>query len=146
MVFDVENYEKECKKIRTENAELLELFETDLAGLSEKTIHRHLRNVDFYINTYLLREGVLSFKDGIEYIDSYLGDFFIRRCMWSTPGSIKSTATSIKKFYKCMLDHKKIEKDQYQLRCETIKENMEQWRFDCELYNDPGAVNPFAFF
>ena len=66
--------------------------------------------------------------------------------MWSTPGSIKSTATSIKKFYKCMLDYKKIEKDQYQLLCETIKENMEQWRFDCELYNDPGAVNPFAFF
>lgn len=146
MVFDVEDYEKECKKIRTENAELLELFETDLAGLSEKTIQRHLRNVDFYINTYLLREGALSFKDGTEYIDSYLGDFFIRRCMWSTPGSIKSTAASIKKFYKCMLDHKKIEKDQYQLLCETIKENMEQWRFDCEMYNDPGAVNPFVFF
>ena len=110
MVFDVENYEKECKKIRTENAELLELFETDLVGLSEKTIQRHLRNVEFYINTYLLREGALSFKDGTEYIDSYLGDFFIRRCMWSTPGSIKSTAASIKKFYKCMLDHKKLKK------------------------------------
>lgn len=41
MVFDVENYEKECKKIRTENAELLELFETDLVGGSEKTIQRH---------------------------------------------------------------------------------------------------------
>lgn len=110
MFFDVENYEKECKKIRTENAELLELYENDLDGLSEKTIQRHLRN------------------------------------MWSTPGSIKSTATSIKKFYKCMLDHKKIEKDQYQLLCETIKENMGQRQFGCELYNDPGSANPFMFF
>ena len=56
MFFDIENYEEECKKIRTENAKLLELFATDLDGLSEKTIQRHLRNVDFYINTYLLRE------------------------------------------------------------------------------------------
>ena len=72
MFFDIENYEEECKKIRTENAKLLELFATDLDGLSEKTIQRHLRNVDFYINTYLLREDALAFDYGIGYIDNYL--------------------------------------------------------------------------
>ena len=37
--------------------------------------------------------------------NGYPGYFFIRRCMCSTPSTVKGTAASIKKFYKCMLDH-----------------------------------------
>lgn len=56
MNYDIEDYEREREKIRDANEELLELFETDLAGLSEKTIRRHIGNVDFYLNKYLLCE------------------------------------------------------------------------------------------
>ena len=49
-------------------------------------------------------------EEGISMLDEYLGNFFIRKCMWSTPANIKTNATSIKKFYKCMLEHGKIEK------------------------------------
>lgn len=55
---DYEEYEKQCKEIRAENDNLLKIFEEDLKskGLSEQTIGRHISNVDFYINEYLLRE------------------------------------------------------------------------------------------
>ena len=58
MIFDYEDYEKACLVIQKKNEEYLNLFEMDLinSGLTEKTVNRHLRNVDFYINTYLLRE------------------------------------------------------------------------------------------
>ena len=147
-MFDYEEYERECDKIRQTNEELLVLFEEELqnSGLSAKTVRRHLSNADFYINEYLLREEPRPMEDGITELDMFLGFFFIRKCMWSTPGTIKSTAASIKKFYKCMLNHGKISKDDYAYLCDDIKENMEQWQTDCAVYNDPDAPNPFSFF
>ena len=147
-MFDYDEYEKECNKIRKENEGYLELFEEDLknSGLSPKTINRHISNVDFYINEYLLREEPLPMDYGTSRLDLFLGDFFIRKCMWSTPGTIKSTAASIKKFYKCMADHNKIKRSHYDLLCSDIKENMEQWQDDCAAFNDPDAANPFDWF
>lgn len=147
-MFDYEEYERECNKIRQTNEELLTLFEEELqdSGLSAKTVRRHLSNAEFYINEYLLREEPRPMEDGITELDMFLGFFFIRKCMWSTPGTIKSTAASIKKFYKCMLNHGKISKDDYAYLCDDIKENMEQWQTDCAVYNDPDAPNPFSFF
>ena len=146
--FDYEKYEKDCEKIRVVNDELLDIFEKDLinAGLSQKTIRSHLSNVDFYINEYLLREDAHPMEDGVGMIDDFLGYFFIRKCMWSTPGTIKSTAASIKKFYKCMLDHGRIKKEEYDYLCTEIKEGMGQWQADCAMYNDPDGDDPFDWF
>lgn len=145
---DYQEYENQCNKIRKDNAECLSLFEDDLKnnGLAERTIRRHLNNVDFYINKFLLREGPLSMDQGMFYLDEFLGDFFIRKCMWSTPASIKSTAASIKKFYKSMMDHNKVEADDYKQLCEEIKERMVFWQASCEQYNDCDSPNPFFFF
>ena len=85
-------------------------------------------------------------NEGVGMTDMFLGDFFIRKCMWSTPSTIESTAVSIKKFYKCMMDHGKIEKRDYDFLCSEIKENMERWQEDCALFNDPDEPNPFAWF
>ncbi|MGN1181570.1 MAG: hypothetical protein ACI4SR_01080, partial [Faecalibacillus sp.] len=108
---DYEEYEKSCEAIRQQNDELLNIFVDDLKGLSPKTINNHLRNVDFYINDYLLYGDLLTFDQGIEVIDDFFDNFFIRKCMWSTPSTIKSTAASLKKFYKSMADHQKINKE-----------------------------------
>ena len=43
-MFDYEEYERECDKIRQTNEELLALFEEELqdSGLSATTVRRHL--------------------------------------------------------------------------------------------------------
>ena len=143
---ELEMYEKKCEEIRRTNDSLLELFEKDMEGLSAKTIGRHLSNVYFYINEFLLYADALPMEYGLGKIDEFLGEFFIRKCMWSTPATIKSTAASIKKFYKCMLDHGKIEKGDYKFFCETVKVGMEDWQALCAQYNDPEEENPFGFF
>ena len=91
-------------------------------SIYQKTIRKHLVNVDFYINTYLLREEPLEMKEGCGFrIDIYLGYFFIHKCMWSTSGTIKTTAASIKKFYRSMNEHGHISKDDYKDLCDIIK-------------------------
>lgn len=145
---DYDNYGKACNEIRTKNSEYLKLFEQALIanGLKDRTIKRHVSNVDFYINDFLLYEEPLTMEYGIGKIDSFLGDFFIRKCMWSTPGNIKNTATSIKKFYKCMMEHEIVKNKDYEFLCHEIRNGMETWQMDCAVYNDPDQPNPFGFF
>ena len=83
---DYEQYTKTCQTIQKTNNRLLQLFEEALvkSGLKEKTINRHLSNVDFFLNEFLIRAGALPMEEGISMLDEYLGNFFIRKCMWST--------------------------------------------------------------
>ena len=117
------------------------------SNVKEKTIERHCRNVELYINAYLLKEEPLEMKYGANSlrIDDFLGYYFIRKCMWSTPDSIKSTAASIKKFYSCMLQRGNIGESDYRELVETISENMDCWLEDCETFNNPDAANPFDY-
>ena len=145
---EYDDYSKGCDMIRAKNDEYLALFKQALVddGLKDNTIRRHLSNVDFYINDFLLYEEPLTMEYGMVRIDAFLGDFFIRKCMWSTPGNIKSTAASIKKFYKCMLDRGIVKKKDFEFLCSKIKTGMDVWQENCAIYNDPDEPNPFAFF
>lgn len=83
-------------------------------GLTNKTIANHVDNVEFYINDYLLREAPLELQEGFgSGIDMFLGYFFTQKCMWSKLGTIKTTAASIKKFYKSMNEHGYVSKEKY---------------------------------
>ena len=148
MTMDYDDYSKACDEIKEKNSGYLALFKQDLIdeGLKDSTIKRHLSNVDFYINDFLLYEEPLAMEYGMGRIDSFLGDFFIRKCMWSTPGNIKSTAASIKKFYKHMMERGIVKKKDYEFLCSEIKMGMEDWQSDCAIYNDPDEPNPFTFF
>ena len=141
---DYEEYERQCELRQQENVRFLNWFEESLesAKLKPQTIRRHLGNVDFYLNVFLLREKPLNMEQGCFKADRFFGDFFIRKCMWSTPSSIKSNAASLKKFYKCMLEHGAIEQESYDYFIESIREGMEYWTEDCEQYNS-GGLNPF---
>lgn len=143
-----EDFEEKSAELEKRNDEYLDIFdkELSLAGLSDKVINRHISNVNFYLNTFLIRYEMLSMEEGTSYIGVFLGDFFIRKCMWSTPASVKSTAASIKKFYKCMLKNGKIDKDAYDSLCYEIKECLPDWMEDCAQYNDPDTPSPFSFF
>ena len=83
--------------------------------------------MDFYINHYLNYYAPHDVKAGCYSIDGFLGNFFIRKALWSSCTQIKSTAASIKKFYACMLEQGIVKKEDYAYLCEDIKEGMEEW-------------------
>ena len=142
-----EEYEKECERIREINESYLDIFANDMEGrFKPRTITRHIHNIAFYLNIYLLHEEPKTIQDGIYMIDFYFGEFFIRKCAWSTPDSIRSNAASIKKFYKCMMEHGEVTQEAYFSLCDEIKELMPEWQELCALYNDPYSPNPFFVF
>lgn len=121
------------------NHEYLLLFQEDLenAGLKQKTIYNHLSNADLFINDFLGYRMNVTMEEGVTMLGDFLGDYFIRKCMWSSPSSVKTTAASLKKFYKSMAEHGKIEKKDYDYVCRDIKESMAYWQESCESYNNP---------
>ena len=106
MLDDYEKYEKECKRIRKENERILDEFDGWLrnANLKHKTISKHVGNIDFYINEYFLYEDAVEAKDGVSRVSMFLGYWFVKKVMWSSPEQIKSNAASLKKFYTVMLE------------------------------------------
>lgn len=75
------------------NTKYIEGFVDELSkkGFVDKTIKRHYGNVDFYLNDFLLREEALTMENGCkdEYLSDFFGYFFICKCMWSTPDTIR---------------------------------------------------------
>jgi len=133
-----EQYEKQCKKMRKANERLLNVFEEWLksAGLSEKTIDRHLSNADFYINEFLLYEDVVEAKDGAYRVDDYLGDWFIRKGPCGGPSSLKSSAASLKKFFAFLHEKGLVDKEDLTDLIKTIKAEMPKWLQTSGRYYD----------
>ncbi len=132
------DYETQLEAQTKKNEEYLNIFTNWLENqkLAPKTIKNHLSNVNFYINDYLNYYEVNDIKAGCYGLYSYFGDFFIRKCMWSTGYSIKTTAASLKKFYNCMLEKNIITKEDYTNLCEEIKCGLDEWVEACEDYNN----------
>ena len=124
---DYELYELNLKKNNKRNEKFLKIFENWLKDqkLVNKTIKKHLNNIDLYINDYLNYYEVTPMEDGVSMVYSFLSDWFIRKCMWSSVASIKETAASIKKFYQCMREKNYIKNEDYKFLCQEIKNNMD---------------------
>lgn len=134
-----EKYEKDCKQIREENQELLRGFAEHLgkSGLKEKTINKHYQNVDVFLDYFLLYYEANTAAEGIDMIGDYLSDFFIRKCMWSSPAQTKQTIASFKKFYAYMETIGKVTTEELQDMHEEIKELSGYWIDSARSYNDP---------
>ena len=124
------------KEIEAANKKHLEVFEKWLRDnrLAAKTIDNHITNVDFYINAFLCGYFEKDVTQGCSELDRFLGDWFIRKAMWSSCAYIKGNAASLKKFYACMLESGVVEQKVYDELCKIIKVNMPTWLDEMKRY------------
>lgn len=119
--------------------EQIELFKKDLAAqkLSERTAKKHVENVDFYLHAFGVNyDQIHELKDGCYAIGFYLGDWYIDKCAWACKSDCKSQSVGIKKFYKCMLNHALVSKEDYQYLVNEINGNLEKWLDTIESYEN----------
>ena len=138
MAFDNDAYERKQHEVHETNETHLANFIEWLKnkGLTDRTINNHIANVDFYINHYLCYYDVQDVRQGCYKISRFLGDWFIRKALWSSCANIKSSAASIKKFYKLMLENNVINQEDYNELCETIKDEMPDWLDEMSRYDN----------
>ncbi len=145
MDIDFAKYEADCARTRKENEKLLYGFAEYLeeSGLKEKTIAKHCLNVDSFLDCFLLYYDAVDAAAGIDMVNEYLGDFFIRKCMWSTPAQTKQTITSLKKFYTYMAGIGKVTPEKLENLRWEIKTFSDDWIEAVRAYNEPNADDWF---
>ncbi len=124
-------------KMNIQNEKILEDFKLHLkeSGLAPKTIDRHVGNIEFYINTYLLYYDIEGPHQGHYRLDDFLGNFFPAKAMWSSPATVKENITSLKKFYKYLHELSLVSDEDLASMHTVIKEEKENW---ISLYDDEG--------
>ena len=124
----MENIEKKIKENQTRNKKFIKEFEEWLKekSLSDKTIKKHISNVDLFINDYLNYYDIETAEEGITSVYSFLNGWFIEKCMWATPYTTKEEAASIKKFYAYMSEKGYVEKEDYKFLCEELKDSKDE--------------------
>ena len=124
-----EEYLQVCNNIEKQNEEYLAIFKKELEAqqLSKKTIDLHYFNVKFYLNEFLLRYQPLTMDKGCKEAHSFFTYFFVSKCAWASIDHIKKYKTSLRKFYKCMLDHNLLPQEEYDYLCFVFKECQDEF-------------------
>jgi len=136
---EFEKYEAECKKRREENHTFLTGFTRYLKNknLAKRTIDKHVQNIDFYTNHFLLYESPKRASEGVSQLDYFLGFWFIRKAMWASPDAIKENIASLKHFYSYMNKIGQVSDKEVSYMKEEIKEGKSEWIETVKKYDDP---------
>ncbi|MCP4339699.1 MAG: recombinase [Desulfobulbaceae bacterium] len=134
-----EQYEAECEKRKEENHTFLIGFTRYLENkkISQKTIDKHVSNIDFFINVFLLYESPMKASGGVNQLNLFFGYWFIRKAMWASPTSIKENITSLKHFYTYMNRIGQVENEELFDMKKEIKESKDEWIETVIQYGDP---------
>ena len=124
----MKDLEKKIEENKKRNKKFMKEFEEYLKekNLKDKTIKKHLSNVDLFINDYLNYYDIETPEEGINSVYSFLSGWFIEKCMWATVYTTKETAASIKKFYAYMSEKGYVKKEVYKELCEELKDSMDE--------------------
>lgn len=124
----MKDLEKKIEENKKRNKKFMKEFEEYLKekNLKDKTIKKHLSNVDLFINDYLNYYDIETPEEGINSVYSFLSGWFIEKCMWATIYTTKETAASIKKFYAYMSEKGYVKKEDYKELCEELKDSMDE--------------------
>lgn len=136
---DYSDFEAFQKEVEASVDLMLKLYRAYYDNLSEKTLNRQVEDLSFYLYDFLSeRYGNSPFLFINEHpINEFFGYFYIHKCMWSTPASIKAYLAAFKKFSAMMLEAGLIDKKDYDRADQLIKEKREDWCEDCRKFNDP---------
>lgn len=105
-------------------------------SLSDKTIRKHISNVDLFINDYLNYYDIETAEESITSVYSFLNGWFIEKCMWATPYTTKEETASIKKLYAYMSEKGYVEKEDYVSLCRILKDNMDEILDNLEAFDN----------
>lgn len=135
----MENYEKRHAALLAANADLLHEFHAHLLASkhSKKMAAAHRDRLSFFADVYLADYCNVPLAEGFEKIGEYLGDWFIRKAMWSDLKTINENIATFRAFYAFMNASGRLGDDALGELEETIAKESGIWLRHLKRYNDP---------
>ena len=125
---DLVSLAREVKAIVDDNGVYLEEFQQWLrdSGLKDETVVGHAFTAMLFLDSYLAQRERAPMEEGRSHLDGFY--LVYREHMGPSPSTVKSTAVSIKKFYRCMAENNQIPMDEYKRIAAAIKERTPVWQ------------------
>ena len=143
--------DEKLKKVIKQNNDLLNQFGEYLLqkDLKIKTINKHLDNLDLFLNHFLpyyagnSENKIANIYDIVDEFDNYFGDWYIKKVLYSSVSTLKSSLTSLKKFYKFLYEIGKIGKVDLETINSIIKENKDEWILKMKMYDNDEDLDDY---
>lgn len=123
---------------------LLQQFQTYLTaqGVMDKKQEQHTKNVEQYF-VFLTKKGI-SPDEGIQHLDGYFGDWFIRNCPTASETQIVLSIASLRKFYAMLKEQGEVTSNDYDTMERIINSRKESWKeaMDAHTEEQSAAVVP----
>lgn len=126
-------YEENESKNRGYVAEFEEWLKGN--GLAGKTVDKHSRNIESFLNWYLVREELIPMEEGMDCVEHFISTYLASE-EFKSLATIKENLTSIKKFYQCMAERGHVAQGRYAELLEEIKYNKKYWFEQSQDYLD----------
>ena len=92
-------------------------------GVGAKTIKRHISNISFFANQYLLRYEIKLIHENPNETINFLEGYFVDKCMWANKESMKNYISSFNKVYTYFNEQGLISDTSLQIMKSELKEN-----------------------
>ena len=122
------------------NEEHLAHFTNDLIRekkMGKRKAHEHAERLRFFGDDYLLNYGSEDLVEGVFSFPSFVGDWFIRKCMWSDVRSVKENTESFRLWLRFLAESKRVSPEDLIDLHKCVEANLETWCLRAQCDNDP---------
>lgn len=135
-----ESYEEMAARLTDANEGYLAHFTNDLIlekKMGKVKAHEHAERLRFFGNDYLLNYGSEGLVDGVGSFPSFVGDWFIRKCMWSDVRAVKENVESFRLWLRFLAGSKKVPPEDLVDLHRRLEKDLDRWCLRAQCYNDP---------
>ncbi|MGJ8635087.1 MAG: DUF6933 domain-containing protein [Luteolibacter sp.] len=145
---DEDEHEDLVGRVEAANEELLGAFTNVLIlerKVGKRKAHAYAEVLRFFGNDYLLDYTECGLLEGLDSFPSFVGDWFIRKCMSSDRIGVKKSVEAFRMFLSVAEGWGKITGEELAGWTELLEKNQELWCMRADCYNSPevGMENLF---
>lgn len=121
----MKDYDELVKENIKRNYKFLKKFDKEMKKekVSKRTICKHISNIGFYLNYYLNYYDIITMEEGIHKTYGFFSDWYLDKYLSGSVNDLKTTITSVKKFYKVMSELGYVSKEDYKNLVQELKKN-----------------------
>lgn len=134
-----EDYEDMVQRLNKQNEKILADFTNFTVGEQKKgkiKINKAAELLSFFGNDYLTNYEGHDILEGLECFPSFIGDWFIRKCMWSDEKSLVENLDAFDLFLNYLKDTNLVPSSRLSNLKEHLAEDRERFLLRVRFYND----------
>lgn len=135
-----EDYDEMRKRLEEANEKIVSGFINHTVGVKKKGKQRmgkYAEHLQFFANEYLCNYEGIDLLEGLGEFPDFVGNWFIRKCMWSDESSLRENLDAFEAFLGYLEETQQMQKDRLDDLREWIDEERPLYLLRVKYYNDP---------